>query len=117
LGRCIATDFQCVDIADDDLAAQLNDAEAQRYLAVERRGSPHHAIDADHRGFDDFSGRKRDDERYDCAGREVDAIDLFFRLEQHMLLFEMRRPQMGCEKSQVGRRKQLEQKVLHQTRS
>jgi hypothetical protein len=107
-GALYGCGFQRVDIADGDFAAQLNDAAAQRYFAVECRGSPYHAIHTDHRGFDDFSGRKGDDERYDGAGREVDVTDPLIRLEQHVMLFEMRRLQMRCEKLQVGRREQAE---------
>ncbi|SFI29920.1 hypothetical protein [Bradyrhizobium sp. cf659] len=105
--------LQRIDIADDDVSAQLNDAATERHPPIQGRGCTNDAIDTDHRSFDHLAGRKRHDERDHCAGGKVDGANFLVGFEQQGVLLEGDGLQMWLEDFEIGFGKLPQQEVLH----
>jgi hypothetical protein len=94
--------LQGVDIADDDVSAELNDAAAERHPPVERGGGADDAVDADHRGLDHLAARKSHNQRDHCAGGKVDGANFLIGFEQQGVLLEGDGLQMWLEDLEIG---------------
>jgi hypothetical protein len=80
--------LQSVDAANDDVAAQLDNAETKRNPSVQRGRGPDDAIRANHGGLDHVPRLERHDQRHHRSRRKVDVLDFLFCFEQDRMLRE-----------------------------